>query len=181
MSHCPGTGCRLLVGLVLCMVPVLSCAEGDKSLVRSPDGTLVAVVRELHRAGVDRVGESAIEIRKSDGDVLQRQAYASFDGEHGAVAAQIQWSSDSRYLVWITQSSGGHQPWNSPTSVWSRAENAVYSIDTCLAPVAEPSFELKPVDVITVSLNTRTADGVIAGPLPVTFRLSDLAKACKGR
>ena len=65
--------------------------------------------------------------------------------------------------------------------MWSRADDAVYSLDDCLVSVAEPSFELKPLDVLTVSVNARNAKGVIAGSLPVTFRLSDLTKACKER
>jgi hypothetical protein len=166
--------------VVALMVLRSSGANAGKRLsLRSPDGSLTAVVKAVDRAGVDGVGESAVEIRKRAGDVLTRRDYSSKDGEHGYVVAQAEWSADSAYFVYVTQSSGGHQPWHSPAYVWSRSDNAVYDVADCLAPVAEPSFSLKAPDVVTLSLNTPRPGGGFAGSLAVTFRLGDLVKACK--
>jgi hypothetical protein len=161
---------------------LLMCAAAEatqRSSLRSPDGSLVAVVKHLHRAGTDGVGESAIAIRQSAGAVLFRRNYTSDDGEHGFFVGQTEWSADSGYLIYVTQSSGGHQPWHSPTYIWSRTDNAVYAVADCLLPVADPSFSLKPPDVVTLSLNTPRRDGGFAGSLTVSFQLSDLVRACK--
>jgi hypothetical protein len=137
------------------------------------------MVKDVRPKTTDGVIESRVEIRKRDRDVLVRQDYSSKDGEHGYVVAKAKWSPDSAYFIYVTQSSGGHQPWHSPAYIWSRNDNIVYTVADCLAPVADPSFSLKAPDIITLSLNTPGPGGGFAGTLEVTFRLGDLVRACK--
>jgi len=87
---------------------------GERNSFPSPDGSLTAIVKEIHRAGIEGMGESAVVIRKPGGVVLLRQAYVSKDGEHGYDVARAEWTADSGYFLYVTQSSAGISPGTLP-------------------------------------------------------------------
>jgi hypothetical protein len=87
---------------------VSASGAGERNSFPSPDGSLTAIVKEIGRAGIEGMRESAVEMRRPGGVVLLRQAYVSKDGEHGYDVAQAEWTADSGYFLYVTQSSGGH-------------------------------------------------------------------------
>jgi hypothetical protein len=70
-----------------------------------------------------------VEIQKGDGKALCTQDYSSADGEHGLGVTEDRWTPDSRFFVYSTSPSGGHQPYHSPTDFFSRRTNRVRDIE----------------------------------------------------
>jgi hypothetical protein len=89
---------------------------------KAPDGRAVAIVQPAPRSATE---ESQLEIRDAAGAELARKSFASPDGSHGLSIVRAAWSPDSQFFVFITTSSGGHQPWHSPTFAYSRGDNVV--------------------------------------------------------
>src|SRR6267142_4156780 len=73
--------------------------------------------------------ESCIEIRNFRGRLLSRRSFASPDHSHGEGVGHAEWSSDGRFFVFNTFSSGGHQPWHVSTYFYSVRSNKLYSLD----------------------------------------------------
>jgi muconolactone delta-isomerase len=83
----------------------------DRALraIRSPDGTLTAVILE-------KEGESVLNVRKADSCVWSR-SFLSPDHEHGWRVLECIWSPGGARLAYRLESSGGHQPWITPVNV----------------------------------------------------------------
>jgi hypothetical protein len=82
------------------------------------------------RALIVPVGpESRVEIRSSSGLLLRRKDFTSRDHNHGEGVGHAEWSSDGRFFVFTTGSSGGHQPWHVATYFYSAGRNRFYSVD----------------------------------------------------
>jgi hypothetical protein len=110
----------------------------------SPDRKLVLRHRKIRGKG-DRKNdhESRINILDATGNTLGSLDLTSEDSEHGRVIERIGWSSDSRFVVFSSYSSGGHSPWNSMTFFYSVDLNCFGVLDNFLpGPVLDPNFEL---------------------------------------
>src|SRR5438876_8736581 len=79
------------------------------------------------RALIVPVGaESRVEIRSASGALLRWRNFASSDHNHGECVDHAQWTSDGRFFVYTTSSSGGHQPWHVATYFYSVGRNRFY-------------------------------------------------------
>jgi hypothetical protein len=61
--------------------------------------------------------------------LLCTKSYSSSDGEHGLGVAKGQWTPDSQFFVYDTSSSGGHQPYHSPTFFYNTRSNRIRNIE----------------------------------------------------
>src|SRR5258708_4064772 len=119
--------------------------------IPSSDHALNAVVTPIGR----EAKESRVEIQNSDGRALCTEDYSSADGEHGLAVTEDRWTPDSRFFVYSTSSSGGHQPYHAPTFFYSRRHNRVRDIQELThrmvvdqAPDAE--FKIVPPDTLAL-------------------------------
>lgn len=122
--------------------------------------------------------EHRLDVRDRHGKVLASVDHSSPDGEHGLVVQQVGWSPDSQFLVYSAQSSGGHQPWTSPTHVYDRLRNKVLNLECFLPPTtSDPGFRLRAPDLLTISVWSPFSQGLAGSiALPVTIHLRDLRK-----
>jgi len=145
--------CRPLI-IALIFVIVLNAqifaAEprlGAPKTYLSPDQTLRVFVVPLPNAPYGQ-GESWIEMRNASNKLLFSHSFGSEDGEHGFGVEQAAWTPDSQFFVFSMSSSGGHQPWHSPTYFVARRDNKLRSLDDYLGPITDPEFKVGPPDII---------------------------------
>jgi hypothetical protein len=120
--------------------------------IPSPDHTMSAVIRPVGPKAL----ESRVEIYRSNGKVVYTQDYSSADGEHGLTVTEARWTPDSRFFVYSTESSGGHQPYHAPTYFYSRRTNRVSDMEDLNQMVVNqaPSATFKILPPDSVSLVT---------------------------
>jgi dipeptidyl aminopeptidase/acylaminoacyl peptidase len=109
----------------------------------SPDGALIALARNFNHPE-----DSAY----NDWDILTVQdrahkSRASLSLEEGsgvnrAVVTEALWSPDSRFLVFQTESSGGHSSWHTPTYVYDTKTSRIYSIDDMIGAITSDNSPL---------------------------------------
>ena len=172
---CTAIATVVLLGLLLGVAQAQSART-----YRSPDGTLIATVLAKGKSPAGPK-ESVVEIRRA-GELLARGDYTSDDGEHGLIVEKVAWTSDSQFFIFMTSSSGGHQPWQSPAFFFSVADRQVHSFSEYLPAVAEPAFSVKKPDLVTMIIWTplnekrNMTESIM---LPITFKMSDLLRPQK--
>ena len=118
------------------------------------------------RALIVPVGsESRVDIRSPSGVLLRRKDFTSRDQNHGEGVDHAEWTSDGRFFVFTTSSSGGHQPWHKATYFYSLGRNRFYSVDAIVGPVLS-DFALHG-DVLSTTHMGINADD----PKPITLSL----------
>jgi len=90
-----------------------------------------------------------MELQKSDGRPLYARDYSSADGEHRLTLTEDQWTPDSQFFVYSLASSGGHQPYRSPTYFYSRLPSFVRNIEELthrlvVDQAPDPEFRIVP-------------------------------------
>lgn len=159
--------------LILLAVSLLSPAFADETQKYvSSDGKLQALVIPVGKAG-DGLRESRVEIRDSGGKILRTRSFASKDGEHGYIVSHAAWTPDSEFFVFSVYSSGGHQPWHTPTYFYRRSNRQLKLLDDYLGPITDPNFELSAPDILRTSKLKAYGD---LESIPVEIKLSNLVK-----
>lgn len=115
----------------------------------SPNHELKALVIPVGNPGFE-TKESRVEIRYKSGRLVRWRSFASADGQHRRGVQKAAWTKDGQFFVFSTQSSGGHQPWNSTTYFYSRKRHRFYRLDDYLGPITS-SFELVGRDGLTTT------------------------------
>ncbi len=88
-------------------------------------------------------GESQIEIRSSGASrALLKKSFSSPDGQNGEIIDKAQWTPDSKFFVFSMYNSGGHQPWYSPTDVYSSCLNKILPLDGPNLIITDPNFRI---------------------------------------
>ena len=149
---------RSLLAL-MAIVPELSSPHSNalgasiSQTIPSPDGASGAVITPVGRERK----ESRVEIQKGDGKALCTHDHSSADGEHGLGVTEDRWTPDSRFFVYSTSSSGGQQPYHSPTYFFSRRTNRVRGIEELTHRMVvdqAPDLEFKVMPPHSVALVT---------------------------
>ena len=110
------------------------------------------------RALIVPVGaESRVEIRSASGALLRRRNFASSDHNHGECVDHAQWTSDGRFFVFTTSSSGGHQPWHVATYFYSVSRNRLYSLDAIVGAIIS-DFTLRADTLLTTRMGLNADD-----------------------
>jgi hypothetical protein len=110
--------------------------------------------------------ESRVDIRSSGGVLLRRKDFTSRDQNHGERVNYAKWTSDGRFFVFTTSSSGGHQPWHVATYFYSTGRNRFYSVDAIVGAILS-DFTLHGDVLSTTRLGVNAED-----PKPVSLSLN---------
>jgi len=136
---------------LLFLVASISLAGNTREFV-SPDKKTRVLIQNFNEKG--KVLESKIQFVSTGGMVLRRKSFTSNDGEHGYGIIRAEWTRDSKFFVFSMISSGGHQPWHCPISVYSTTDNKLFNIDELFGAVTE-SFRLLSSDSLETSVLSR--------------------------
>ena len=141
--------------LALLGIMLASASVELKQVYVSPDGALVAtVIPAGKKKGFEEV-ESRIEVRSCEGNLLLSKDFSSEDGEHGAGILRGYWTSDSQFLVLLTEFSGGHAPLQHPIYFYCRQENTLQMLNQFLGNVLTRDFSLEGNTVVVEAQDTR--------------------------
>ena len=133
----------------------------------SPNKKVRALVVAVGARGYE-THESRLDIRSSSGALLRSKSFRSRDHNHGEGIDHAEWTTDGRFFVFNTGSSGGHQPWHVSTYVYDARTNKLYSLDSIVGSITS-DFDLRGSTLMTTRMGT-TADEKV----PVTIRLARL-------
>ncbi len=155
-----------LLAVLACICTRTSAHPGKtRQDYRSPDGKLIATVIDVNKAH-----ESRVEIRNLEGKLLLAKDYSSSDMEHGQVILKAAWTPDGKFFVFSMENTGGHSPLARPTSLYSRQQNRLNSLDQAVGYITDNNFELQPPNWI-ITKRLETTDGESR---PVRVALSTL-------
>ena len=158
--------------LIGCLGLVTSTAASPRPLenarLPSPDQKLIA---QIHST-TNQFAEDTVEILSPELGTLLSFPMRSAAGGNGRYVLRIEWTADSKFLVFSTFSSGAHSSWNFKTFVYSRPLNQVLSIDELLRPVVDPNFVLPSQDKLEVK--TLNVKGIDAEPIKLSIDLNTL-------
>jgi hypothetical protein len=120
----------------------------------SPDKTFIAAERRVphsdmvHRLDLDgtRIVISSLDHSGAIAAVYAQQDFA------GRLVESIQWSPDSKFLLFTTASSGGHSPWHCRTFVFVVADKTFRDVDELIGPVTDPKPLFTPPDIVTLKV-----------------------------
>jgi len=136
----------------------LSASAEQQNVYTSPDGKLSVTVIPVEKTKGLAAAESRMEVRR-EGSLLLSKDFSSEDGEHGAGIVHGQWTSDSKFFVFLTEFSGGHMPLQHPVHFYCRNENTIRTFNSFLDVdgVLTQDFYLKGAD--TVAIRTQDTSG----------------------
>jgi hypothetical protein len=86
----------------------------------SPNKRVRALIVPVGAKGYE-ARESRVDIRSSSGTLLRSKSFWSRDHNHGEGVDHAEWTTDGRFFVFNTSSSGGHQPWHVSTYAYDVA------------------------------------------------------------
>ena len=135
-------------------------AARDKSVIVE----IVSAKREIKGAGY----ESRVAIQAGNRQQLCTMDYSSKDGQHGFSVAKAAWTPDSRFFVYSLISSGGHQPWHTPTRFYDRDQGVLRSLDDYFPE------GISKADFLLVAPNTIETEAWRGRPVPITVSLAAL-------
>ena len=164
----------IAAGLALASLAPSSAARepaaggGKRNYFSAPDNLYGAAIITT------KTRESEVAIGPSHGKVRFRKSFASADGEHGARVTKGAWTADSRFFVFMIESSGGHQPWHRPMFFWDRRDNRLYSLDQHIGAVTG-GFELAPPDIVRCTARADLKDLKNLDGDPFVVSLSSVA------
>lgn len=138
---------KFLISIVLIFLFSSSLFASDEII--SPDKKYKVVV-EPFLFNKSSAEENYIKIYGSNNKVIAEKDFRSKTKKHGYIIQQIQWTPDSKFLIFSGYSSGGHQPWNSPTYFFSTSNQKFYSLDSIIGPVLDAEFEINSASRIKI-------------------------------
>lgn len=134
---------------------------------QSPDGAIRAQI-----IPVGKTQESKIQILTNEGVLLQEADYSSEDGDHGFKVVLAEWTPNSQFFIYSTESLGGHQPWFSPVYFYNKSDNKIYSFTEVSGfTVANGEFIVAAPDIVTFTVYTSPGMGPT---ITKSFKLGDL-------
>ena len=142
----------IAVGLAFAAAEAQTKPETTISELKSNDQSRALIVPVDHINGGH---ESRVEFYDSRGTRLCSADYSSTDGTHGFAVVKAAWSPDGRYYVYSMNSSGGHQPWHSPTEFFIRDDHQLCHLDAFFGSsgVATPSFKFRAPNTLTTEID----------------------------
>jgi hypothetical protein len=134
--------------------PAEDIEELDEWEAVSPNGDFFAVGRVIpdrvfiQRRGLD--GFAVAIFRMSDRG-LEHSVFARRDFRQ-RIISQIEWSPDSKFLLFTTKNSGGHSPWHVPAFLFCVADKSFRDVDAAIGYVVAPQFRFEPPDVAVLEI-----------------------------
>jgi hypothetical protein len=144
----------VVVGFVGCaqLPPKKKCSG-----IASPDGALCAHIVSVgkHKAPFH---EDRVDIRDAKEQLVASKSFKSPDGEHGRHVAKSQWTPDSQFFVFTTESSGGHSPWHWTPWFFDRQKKNFRLLDDATGPVIKPEMKVAAPDWVEVTVQGKPGD-----------------------
>ena len=104
-----------------------------------------------------------------------RAAAARLDHQHGEGVSYAAWTPDSKFFVFSTSSSGGHQPWHGPAYFYARRQNRVLRLDDYIGIGPNLVFSVSSPDVLLINTYVQAPpEHAIDRYRPVQVRLGRL-------
>jgi hypothetical protein len=145
---------------------ISSSPESPTVTTPSPDGRFVAQISSKE----GEFTEDTVTISSKQLASRAEFAMTSERGANGRYVLKSEWSSDSKFFVFSTFSSGGHSSWNFRTFAYSVDANKFVSIDEKVRPVTDQEFHL--ISPHTLEVETLNPSGI---DFPSLKRTVDLA------
>jgi hypothetical protein len=125
----------------------------------------------IQRADLDSV---AVRIFRNDGRPPTLVARHDFRGRR---ISHIEWSPDSKFLLFTTASSGGHAPWHSAAFLFSVSDHSFRDVEPAIGTVVSPNFRFEPPDIaVMVVKKGDEPEGEVKVPLAKTLQRMPLFK-----
>jgi hypothetical protein len=163
---------KIAVSIVLLLAYSDAAAGGGKKNLKrflSPDKTLVASILSIQSgAGT----ESKIELRTSSGTPVGGKSFMSKDHAHGFGVMKAAWTLDSRFFIFSTIGSGGHEAGHFPTFYYSRDDNKIHFLEPIVGgQIADPDFEIGYPDSVSILVANSVTTGRGQTAIPRTVAL----------
>jgi len=139
----------------------------------SPAGGLVAFAQNHKTNGSANYTDwDVVTICGQNDALLASLSLELGSGVNRAVVTSAAWSSDGRFFVFATTSSGGHSSWHMPTYIYDSSSSRIYSIDDTIGNTTDdnPQFELSKSDVLKIRFWNGTKAEVEAVPRMIDLR-----------
>jgi hypothetical protein len=124
----------------------------------SPDKTWLAVTRVIpdliyiQRHNLDGVAVAIFRLGEEGPAPVARHDF------HGLIIARIEWSPDSRFLLFTTTTASGHSAFHTPAFLYCVADNTFRGVDTAIGIVTSPEFRFEPPDIAIMEVKKGEAD-----------------------
>jgi hypothetical protein len=124
----------------------------------SPDGSLVAVTRVIpdpayiYRHDLDSVAVAVFRFGDEGPSVVARHDFGH------RLIARIEWSPDSKFLLFTTASSGGHSPWHAAAFLFSVSDDSFHDVDAAIGNVVSPKFHFDSPDIASMEVKKGEAE-----------------------
>jgi len=139
----------LFIGLSIAALTTAKPTGSHSQRYRSPDGMVVASVVAVRSISTYGENPSVIIIRDRAHHPLAHRNHSYWPNQGLTIVAAV-WTKDSRFLVYTTEESGGHQPWRHPIFFYSRRRHRFYSLDDAIGATFTETFTLQaPSTIIT--------------------------------
>ncbi|MGH8045702.1 MAG: hypothetical protein ACREKL_00525 [Chthoniobacterales bacterium] len=152
---------KALLVTVLCLQAAAAYCDDVQNFweAQSPDNASMAVTRRA--PDNDRAWDSSFDGTRLVVTKMGEPAKIIFDSTiPGRLPAQIEWSPDSKHIVFTTESSGGHSPWHCTTYVFSVADRKLVAADDQVGLVVTPTFTITAPHTAAFGIGATTNDGV---------------------
>jgi hypothetical protein len=122
----------------------------DVKVWLSPNHACRAVAKTISGPQYSYTDYQVIKIFDQKKNLLAALSLEEGSGIDRAMILYAKWSDDSRFFVFMTESSGGHSSWHEPTYIYDATTSFLYSIDDSLGATTSSSRELTitPTDEI---------------------------------
>jgi len=150
------------LALIALSVLTLHRAQADEErqlwTAASPDKKFFAAARTIpNQELVYRRDLDGLRLVIYSGTDSPTKIYASLDFPQHSIA-HLEWSPDSQFLVFTTDSSGGHSPWHSPGLVFSVTDKSFRRMDEAIGSVLSPGkFHFEPPDIAVMGVQDTDA------------------------
>ena len=127
--------------------PTEDTEEMNDRYVPSPDEVLFAATRlipdgvYIQRHNLDSVAVAIFRAGEQELTVVARHDF------QGRVITYIEWSPDSKFLLFTTASSSGHSPWHAAAFLFCTADNSFRDVDAAIGSVVSPKFRFEQPDI----------------------------------
>src|ERR1041385_6868912 len=151
---------RLAAFTVFLLSAITRADDFDTWFALSPDKQLIAVERRIADSELpsrlDLGGCTVLICAAEDG--IQKSVIAQHTFSERVISG-IQWSPDSKFLLFTTASSGGHSPWHFKTYVYSVADQSFRDVESAAGgSVGAAQLHFEPPDVAVLQLHQADSD-----------------------
>ena len=124
----------------------------------SPDEALFAVTRFIpDPVYMQRHDHDGVAVGIFRGE-FQTPAIVARHNFRGLFIAHIEWSPDSKFLLFTTANSNGVSPWHAAAFVFCAADKSFRYVDAAIGDVVSPKFHFEPPNIASMEVKKGEAE-----------------------